>query len=229
MGKIKGDFMQIDKLTKITFSPTGTTLKTVEEISKGLKIKNTKTINLTNYDIRQNFNLNINKNNELLIIGVPVYEEKIPKMIEKSLKNLSGQGQPIILITVYGNIGSGISLKQLQALVEKANFRVVGAGSFIGEHSFSNDELKIAKGRPDQVDLKKAKQFGDKLKQKLKNINNVDNISELKLEGKLPLMAKILPSNSAKLFTQKPTVDKKSCNMCGICINACPVLLLDRL
>ncbi|WP_425446639.1 EFR1 family ferrodoxin [Dethiothermospora halolimnae] len=220
--------MQIDRLTRIIFSPTGTTKKIVEEISKGLKIKNTDTINLTKTDIRQNFNLSINKHNELLIIGVPVYEEKIPKIIEKTLKNLRGKGQPIILITVYGNIGSGISLKQLRTLVEDVDFRVVGAGSFIGEHSFSNGELKIAKGRPDERDLKKAKQFGKEIRQKLKYISDIENIPELKLEGKLPLIAKILPKDSAKLFAKIPTVDKERCNMCDICINVCPVMAIDE-
>lgn len=220
--------MKIDKLTKIYFSPTNTTQQIVEAISMSLKIQNTKTIDLTKPEVRQNFKLDINLNNELLIIGVPVYEERIPEIIEKSLVKLSGQGQPIILIALYGNIGEGIALKQLKELVEENGFNVIGAGSFIGEHSFSNSELKIAKSRPDKDDLKKAKYFGKKIIEKLKTSNNIKNFAELDIQGELPLIAKILPRNSAKMFAEKPKIDNKKCNRCGICINICPVGAIDK-
>ena len=220
--------MEIDKLTKIYFSPTNTTQQIVEAISMGLKIKNTKTINLTKPEVRQNFKLDTNLNNELLIVGVPVYEERIPEVIKNSLAHLSGQGQPIILIVLYGNIGEGIALKQLKALVEEKGFNVIGAGSFIGEHSFSNNEFKIAKGRPDKKDLKKAKNFGRKIIGKLKTYNNIENFTELDIQGELPLIAKIMPRNSAKIFAEKPKVDNKKCNRCGICVNVCPVGAIDK-
>lgn len=220
--------MKIDKLTKIYFSPTNTTQQIIEAISKGLEIKNNRTINLTKPKVRQNFKLDIDSINELLIIGVPVYEERIPEVIEKSLANLSGQGQPVILIVLYGNIGEGIALKQLKTLVEENEFNVIGAGSFIGEHSFSNNELKIAKGRPDKDDFKKAIYFGKEIIRKIKTSNNIENFAELDIQGKLPLIAKILPRNSAKIFAEKPKVNNKKCSRCGICVNACPVGAIDK-
>ncbi|WP_018248383.1 EFR1 family ferrodoxin [Orenia marismortui] len=220
--------MQIDKLSKVYFSPTNTTQEIVEAIAKGLRIEDTERIDLTKVDTRKNFSLNLNSNNQLLIIGVPVYEERIPDLVKEPLNNLRGEGQGVILIAVYGNIGEGIALQELKNLVEKNGFNVVAAGSFIGEHSFSNSQLKIATGRPDEDDLKQAEQFAIRITEKLLKIDNIEEISKLNIQGELPLMAKFLPKNSAKIFAKRPKVAKEKCNNCGICIKVCPVGAIDQ-
>jgi len=215
--------MELDKVTEIFFSPTNTTKEVITAIAKGIGVTNTEAIDLTKPAIRDKFNLHIESSKEILILGVPVYEERIPEILERTLTKLKGEEQAIILVALYGNIGEGIALKQLKALAEQGGFKVVGAASFIGEHSFSTSKLEIAQGRPDRADLKQAEEFGKRIAKKLKNSADIHKLPELKIEGKLPLIAKVLPRNSARFFAQKPKVEKENCNSCGICVSSCPV------
>ncbi len=216
-----------DKIIEMYFSPTGTTKMIVSEISKGLEVQNIETVNLTKPNVRKTLRSNF-EGNYIMIIGVPVYEERLPEVLKNLFYKLNGQGQPLIIVTLYGNIGDGIALKQLNHIVSQAGFLVVGAASFIGEHSFSNHEVKIAQGRPDVSDLDKARRFGEKIADKLNQLNSTLETPALQIEGKLPLMAKILPRNSAKKFAQKARVDLQKCNKCGVCVSACPLNAIDK-
>ena len=75
---------------------------------------------------------------------MPVYEEKIPEIIYSFLTNLIGNKKQVVLVGVYGNIGDGIVLNELDFIAKNSGFKVVAAGSFIGEHSFSTKEIPIA-------------------------------------------------------------------------------------
>lgn len=113
-------------------------------------------------------------------------------------------------------------------ITESNNFKVVGAGSFIGEHSFSTKELPVASGRPNYEDLSRAEIFGVEIVEKLKAI---DDLSEVHLEipqGKIQLMAKIVSKNSARMFTQQPKIDRNICNDCGVCAYFCPVDAINK-
>jgi len=110
--------MNINKLTNIFFSATGTTKKIVNAISKGLNINEIREINLTDSNNRKNFNLQFRKD-ELLIIGIPVYAARIPDFLIPAFKKLKGVSQPVILVSVYGNIDEGIAFKQLKDILGK--------------------------------------------------------------------------------------------------------------
>lgn len=213
--------MEVNTLALIYFSPTSTTRKILTAISQGMRIKNTKTIDLTLIKDRQDKLPTIEE--DLVIIGMPVYEERIPEVVRLTLEDINGRGQPIILVAVYGNIGYGIVLKELNDLVKKARFVVVGGAAFIGEHSFSNHDVNVAKGRPDTIDLQKANAFGEKIIKKLEGICHLDEINEVCMPGSLPFIAKVLPQNSARFFTKDPNPDDLLCNKCGVCVKACPV------
>ncbi|OBR95503.1 MULTISPECIES: 4Fe-4S binding protein [Clostridium] len=47
-------------------------------------------------------------------------------------------------------------------------------------------------------------------------------------QGKLPLMAKIVPKNSARLFTKTPFADMSKCSHCNICVKLCPMNAIDK-
>lgn len=218
--------MKIHSAIAIYFSPTGTTKKIVDFIIEGTKLVHTEIIDLTLPKGRTGDTLSINA--DIVFLAVPVYETGIPKLLIPFLKSLNGNGKPIVLIAVYGNMSEGTTLNELYSITHHAGFKVVSAASFIGEHSFSTDETPIAKGRPDNKDLMKAKEFGKNIMEKMQNITILSDISLEIPQGKTPLMAKILPENSARLFAKPPNVDSSKCNQCGLCVKLCPVYAIDK-
>ena len=101
--------MLISSITTIYFSPTGTTKMIINSIVKGMGLVNNKIIDLTVPKIRENGVPLID--GDIVLIGVPVYEEKIPEIVYPFLSNLKGNGKPVIFVGVYGNIGDGIVLR----------------------------------------------------------------------------------------------------------------------
>lgn len=212
--------MNITKATSIFFSPTGTTRKICMEIIKGLGINDPQVIDLTQPSTRQNPLPDIS--GDIVILGMPVYEERIPKVVMPCIEKLVGNDKLIILIALYGNVGEGIVLKQLNMITSKAGFRIIAAASFIGEHSFSNKIVQVSKGRPNKEDLEKAKQFGERILGKIKVLSNVSSIRNLLISGNLPIMARLLPQDSSRMFTREPEVIHEKCTNCGICVKKCP-------
>ena len=218
--------MLISSVTTIYFSPTGKTKKIINSIVKGMGIVNNKIIDLTLPKVREAGIPVID--GDIVLIGVPVYEEKIPEIVSPFLTNLKGNGKPVVLVGVYGNVGDGIVLNELDFITQKSGFKVVAAGSFIGEHSFSTEEMPIAQNRPNNNDLNKAEEFGKSIMERIQNINNLKDVSLKIPQGKLPLMAKIVPKNSARLFTKTPFADMSKCSHCNVCVKLCPMSAIDK-
>ncbi|NCC15351.1 MAG: 4Fe-4S ferredoxin [Clostridia bacterium] len=218
--------MIIHSATVIYFSPTGTTKKIVDSVLEGTELVISEIIDLSLPEGRKADKPCINT--DIVFIGVPVYETGIPKILIPFLTSLKGNGRPVVLLAVYGNMSEGTTLNELYSITHHVGFNVVSAASFIGEHSFSTEETPIAKGRPDRADLLKAKEFGKNIMKKVQNISILSDVSLEIPQGKTPLIAKILPENSAKLFAKAPIVDRSKCNQCGKCVNLCPVSAIDK-
>lgn len=218
--------MIINSVTSIYFSPTGTTKKVINSIVKGMGTTNNTSIDLTCFNVRNAVSPLIE--GDIVIIGVPVYEERVPKMVYNYLTSFKGNEKPVVLVTVYGNFGNGIALNELDFIAKNAEFKVAAAGSFIGEHSFSTKEVPVQEGRPNYEDLSKAEEFGRSIVEKLKKIENLRNMLLKIPQGKLPLMAKILPKNSANIFTKTPFADRSICDQCGLCVKLCPMDAINK-
>lgn len=218
--------MFVDKLVKIYFSPTYSTEKIVQTIAKRMGIVEQKTINLNSLGQRHNIKFNIQPT-EAVILGTPVYEERIPDLLYPVLRKIHGQGQLMILVVTYGNISAGIALKQLNKMMTYQGFKVIAAASFIGEHSFSQEDIKIAPGRPDNRDLEIAESLGKEIQQKIKSIKSIKNIPDLNIKGELLPLGKLLPKHSEIVFAHAPVVDLKVCQNCRKCIEICPVNAIE--
>lgn len=218
--------MVINSVTEIYFSPTNTTKKVINSIADGMEPINKEIIDITKPVDRENELTAIK--GDIVLIGVPVYEERVPAIIKGYLNNLNGQGKPVVIVGVYGNIAEGIVLNELNEITSNAGFKVVAAATFIGEHSFSSDKVQLAQNRPNKCDLQKAEKFGQEIIEKMQKITDLNDINLNIPEGKLLLMAKAAPENSARLVTKKPEVDKSICVNCNICVNWCPVGAIDK-
>ncbi len=224
--------MRITKLTQVYFSPTGTTEKIVSSITQWLKLGKARDINLTTQQARDNFSIELDEN-ELLIIGVPVYAGRVPDFLIPILRRLKGTNQPVVLVSVYGNVGEGKALIQLKDLLEKRGLKTIGAASFVGEHSYSSKEFKIGHGRPDEYDFSKAKEFSEKIINKLNKYANSENIPKLELNMSKTIFSRIIdilpfPQYGAKKFIEKPELNHDNCNNCKACVDLCPVRAINK-
>ncbi len=209
---------RIQSVRAVYFSPTGTTRAVVKAAAEGTGLSDIRYSDLTTPGLRSEFVPDVSE--DLLIIGMPVYEEHIPKIAAERLYRLSAPERPVLIISVYGNVGYGMSLKDLEGFCVTSGACVYAAGAFIGEHSFSSGNISPGAERPSDADLEEARKLGDLFAQKAASGKKAGLDSSL-IPGKLPLTARILPEGSASMFT-KPPVINSLCNSCGICRMACP-------
>lgn len=219
--------MNIETVTLMYFSPTLSTKKILNAIVKGMTIEVKDEINLTKKDNRDK--CKYKDETDLLIIGVPVYGARIPKDLYTYLKTIKGNNTPIVLVTVFGNVSKGYALNELHTLVSKRGFKVMAMGAFIGRHSFATKKAPLAFDRPNNEDLRVAKNFGEDIIQKLHDIDYIRNknvvnqfISSDIIGNFFNLFGHILPQNSNKIIIKEPVVNFEKCTKCKICVEGCP-------
>lgn len=206
--------MEILSLKILSFSPTGTSRKVAYSIAKGLNIEQ-----ITHYDItkpNERDNKIETKNDELLIVAVPVYMGRVPALISNCLSNIKAFKTPVVCVVVYGNRVYGNALLELSDILAEAGCVPIAGGAFIGEHSFSSSEFPIAELRPNEDDLEYAKNFGIKIKEKIVSIASLEEVTKIKVPGNYPL----------GVVTELWSIDfiavSDKCSKKGICAELCP-------
>ena len=128
----------------IYFSPTGTTKKTMTSIAQGLGVKS-----VVHYDVTlPGSGTETVLSDGVAIIGIPVYAGRVPELCLQRMQRITAKGLPCVLVALYGNREFEDALVELRDFATRQGFKVVAAGAFIGEHSYSTQERPIAAGRP---------------------------------------------------------------------------------
>lgn len=208
------------KISMMYFSPTGTSKKVVRGISK--KLSNKYEVNREiDFTLPEERNQEVKfEEDELVIVGLPVYAGRVPNVLLKYLNTVEGNNAIAVAVVLYGNRNYDDALVELRDILKDRGFRVLGAGAFIGEHSFSKI---LAKGRPDVDDMKLVDEFSEKIVQKL---DKNENILDFEVKGQVPYRPYYRPKNPAgepvdiRKVTPK-TNDK--CIDCKICAKVCPM------
>lgn len=198
-------------ITAMYFSPTKTTKKTVEAIAAAMGDV-AGSIDLTNPLARKMKYMYGEE--DVLVLGYPVYGGRIPKVLADVFGKLAGEGTKVVLAAVYGNRAYEDALVEAQDILEGNGFKVVAAGAFLGEHSYSH---LVATARPDAADLEIAADFGKKIAAKLA----AGDTSTPEIKGNRPYKDGMPPMP----FTPKTT---EACNDCGLCVKGCPVQAIDK-
>jgi len=206
--------MNINSLKLIYFSPTGTTRRVLEAIAQGTRINEVVHIDLTPPAAKAM--KSVDMNNELAIIGAPVYSGRLPAAAFSRLRNLRGHGAPAVIVVVYGNRAYEDALLELSDLSVVAGFIPVAAGAFIGEHSYSNKSRPIAPGRPDVEDLRKAKEFGNAVYDKIRDVQELQKMPALRVPGNFPY------KELGGLSDISPVTQEALCVKCETCASVCP-------
>ncbi|HRX32501.1 MAG TPA: EFR1 family ferrodoxin [Tenuifilaceae bacterium] len=202
-------------ISRIYFSPTGTTDKITGQVAEGLG-GTIKDYNITLLKDRAKFKGLTFNSTDVVIVGVPVYSGRIPAFLSEFFSTLNGDGTLAIFTVMYGHRNYDDALLELKNIFEARGFKGIAAGAFIGEHSFTE---KVATGRPDADDLSMALKFGKDCSVALEKLAS-NGKYELNVKGKFPYKER---SQSQPMAPQ--TNDR--CNNCGICAENCPVEAID--
>jgi len=211
--------MRIESAKLVYFSPTGTTKAVIQGIANGINLDTMELIDITKPDAREQPLLT--QENELLIIGVPVYMGRVPALLIEWLNAIQAHNTPTVCVVVYGNRVYDDALLELKNIVTKCGCIPIACAAYIGEHSFSNSVTPTAEGRPDDSDLSHAKVFGQKISEKLQSIPSISQISEVDIPGVYPYRG------SSKLWDVDFIAVSEECSQCGICAEKCPVGAID--
>lgn len=215
------------KITAMYFSPTGTTKKIIDKITFKIEEKNGNKVKVNHID----FTLKSEREksiefgaDDVLIIGVPVYAGRVPNVLLKYLDTVKGLNSYAIPIVVFGNRNYDDALIELRNILVSNGFKVIAAGAFIGEHSFSD---KLAKGRPDEKDLYIVNEFADDIFELFDEIPT-ENIT---VAGQTSLRPYFQPvDKNGNPFDFKRIIPKtnKNCTDCKLCSEICPMESIDK-
>lgn len=196
----------------IYFSPTGTTRTTVNAIAEGLAPEQTFDHDLTFAFDAQKQHLA----NGVAVIGIPVYAGRVPIDCLERLATFTAEDIPTVLIALYGNREFEDALVELRDVVTTQGFKVIAAGAFIGEHSYSTPEGPIAAGRPDAEDVRLAREFGQQVAAKIAR----GVLDTPAIDGNVPYKERVQFGGVA------PETNHATCILCGRCAAVCPVRVI---
>jgi ferredoxin len=210
-------FLQSVKL--VCFSPTGTTRTVVQKIADGIGHSHCQLIDITSPSARQK-PLHVS-NDELLVVGVPVYMGRVPAVLIEWLNSVQASNTPTVCVVVYGNRVYEDALLELKDIMVNRGCVPIACAAYVGEHSFSSSETPVAHGRPDADDLNHAEVFGQKIREKLQSMPFPSQNSALPVPGVFPYRG------SSALWSVDFIAVGEKCTQCGICTEACPVGAID--
>ncbi len=203
----------------VYFSPTGTTKKVLLSIANGITSDRVECIDITRPETRKTPMKT--SEDELLIVGVPVYMGRVPALIIDWLNAIQAHHTPTVCVVGYGNRGYEDALLELKKIIQQCGGIPIAGGAYIGEHSFSTDATPTAAGRPDIDDIRHAKEFGRKIKEKLQSVTSISELSEIEIPGMYPYRG------DSTLWTVDFISVSDKCTQCGICAELCPTGAID--
>lgn len=217
------------KVHAIYFSPTHSSKQIAESIVRGTGVATVETTDLTLQSVpSREIPLD-----EPVVIAVPVYGGKVAPLALERLDAISSQGAPVVIVVVYGNRAYEQALTELDRFVTSRGFNVIGAATFIGEHSYSNANYPVSAGRPDARDNELAYAFGRRIIEKINSAQAYEQlypVDPAKIKRpKQPFFTLIRFARKAMEFRKKgllvpvyPVNDPGKCIHCGKCVKNCP-------
>lgn len=205
--------MEFDYSHLICFSPTHSSHMIGETILRGLGAEHSTETDLTYEEPAERLEIS----QAVTVIVVPVYGGRVAETALERMKDIHGDGSPVIPVVVYGNRDYEDALLELCDWCVEHGFLPFAAAAFVGEHSYSRFDRPVAAGRPDEDDLLEAMAFGQEIRSKLKRKKKLNNIPALQVKGNRPYKIK------SPKTPQAPLTDKGRCTQCGFCVEICPV------
>lgn len=207
--------MEIKHIKIVCFSPTGTTVKLLLNVAKGITAKRPAVIDLT---LPESADQQIRVlPDETVLFGAPVYAGRLPVQAVQRFRQIRAENAMAVLVVNYGNREFDDALLELKNLVVSLGFSPLAAAAFISEHSYSTRALPIAAGRPDDKDLSSAAAFGQRIGALLAAWHPHAPLPDLKVPGHFPYGAPGTKAGGAA-----PVTHPDPCALCGECVAVCP-------
>jgi ferredoxin len=217
----------VNSVQTLYFSPTDSTRRIVEAIAGGTGVSSSVPISVTTPQDRDSFSGQID--GDLLIVGVPVYTGRIPSFVIPPLSKVDGAGRWALPVAVCGNVRMGTCLAELCAILKRQGFTIPAAGNFVAQHSFVCEDFAIAKGRPDQDDLRKATEFGRRVADKIaQDAEDITCVYGRFLYIRMYVSGNAEPTGFVSMPERhRPTIrvsehNEQVCDLCGNCVEVCP-------
>lgn len=219
----------INHVVALYFSPTLTTRRVVSAIAKGIAQR--LEVPYSEVDITtpaQRVGQLSFSEGDLVVFGAPVYIGRMPNLISPYFKTIKGGGALGVPVAVYGNRAYDDGLIELRDIMEEDGFRLVAAGAFVGEHTFSRI---LGGGRPDSRDLAIAEQFAREIAQKVAQFGAAA-AGRVEVPGTpYPYSGFYKATDTSKKSVDirkvVPQTDLSKCNRCGLCAQMCAMGAID--
>lgn len=214
------------------FSPTGNTEKAVRtiagKIAESCSGGDYFAIDVTSPDARRSvYDFGPD---DVVVIGCPVYAGRVPnKILPFFTESVYADLAKAVTVVTYGNRAFDDALKELSGLMYENGMDIMGAVAVPSEHAFTD---KPAKGRPDDSDLEKIKEFGRKMGKKIMDSHSkpldTDSLPGRDMDKLEYYVPKKEDGTPAKFLKAMVVTDMDKCTGCGECKNACPMGCFDK-
>lgn len=214
----------------VYWSATDTTKKTVTAIASDMAEAMGADCKFYNFTLPQARQQQLTfTEDDLVILGVPVYAGRIPNLMLPYVKTIEGNGALGIPVVLFGNRAYEDALIELRNVMEDNHFHTVAGGAFVGQHSFSD---VLAAGRPDAEDMVIIHDFAKKAADKIMALDaeaEPSAYSPIDVTGsQAPVYYQPKRKDGTKIDIRKAkpkTAD--TCDNCGICVKVCPMGSID--
>ena len=219
--------MNVKKIACLVFSPTGGTLEMIEGIKGFINDYDIKIYNVTRPKNREKIT-EIPKDIDYLIIGSPVYGDRLPDIFKEYLKILNVSGIPVSLIVGYGNVDKGKALSQASIIIESKGNIVCSACAIVTKHSYNRGRVQLAVNEPTIEKMELLNQFILKSIEKVKKANNLSMCKTYVPKGSVSFLGRFPQRLIPRIYLKLPTVNLELCVNCNTCIDVCPVSAIDE-
>lgn len=214
------------KIYSVFFSATGTTEKIASRIGFNIASELKSELEIINFtplkerSIERSFTAD-----DIVILATPTYAGRVPNLIVKYVQSIKGNGAIGVPVVLFGNRSFDDSLMELRNIMVENGFTVIGAGAFVGAHSFS---YTLGKGRPDTEDMSKADMLSLKVIEKIKSEDF--SSAPVEVKGRNPIGPYYTPlgldGEPVNILKVRPLTNDK-CDNCGLCAMLCPMGSID--
>jgi len=213
------------KIAIVYFSATGNT-EIIANVVKEKLIETQTTIeeiNIANYSVRNS--LKDFEKYDALIFGFPIHYWRAPRLIREWLRILDGKGIKCSVFFTYGGLHVGAAHYDIRNILDGQNFDLVASAEFLGKHTYNLAGWNLMETRPNDDDLKIAREFALISYKRFKE----DDTGRTQFEKPKQSSEEIDTMElTAKRAIPSPFREVNECSRCGTCEEVCPVNAMDK-